>query len=115
MTYAPGAAPAYGSDYPVQVTVTGEREIDRRWGIPLIGNAVRWVLAIPHYVVLWLLGIGIAAWAIFGWIPILVNGRVPGIAVRLITETINRGQRVQAYVALLMPGPYPPPVTAAPP
>jgi hypothetical protein len=93
--------------YPVEVTVTDEREINRLWGIPFVGIFVRAILAIPHLVVLMLLGIGLYVWALLGWIPILVNGKVPGIAVRLITEYLQRSYRVLGYVAFLMPGAYP--------
>jgi len=48
----------------------------------------------PHLVVLWLLGLCLNVWIFLGWIPILVNGRVPGIAAKLLTEYIQRGTRV---------------------
>jgi len=100
------AAPTGG--HPVTVTVTDQRELSRWWGVPFFGNLARWVLAIPHFVVLWVLGIVASFWFFLGWIPILVNGRVPGIAVQLLTEYIQRGARVGGYVAFLMPGGYPP-------
>ena len=76
MAYAaPPAAPAGG--YPVQVTITDRRELSRWWGIPFFGNVVRWVLAIPHLVVLWILGFVLAVWLFLGWIVILLTGRVP--------------------------------------
>jgi hypothetical protein len=93
--------------YPVQVTVTDEREINRLWGIPFVGVFVRAILAIPHFVVLLLLGIGLYIWLLLGWIPILINGKVPAIAVRLVTEYFQRSYRVLGYVAFLMPGGYP--------
>ena len=108
----PPAAPAGGN--PIEVTVTPERELSRLWGIPVFGIFVRWILAIPHFVVLWLLGLGFYVWVFLGWIPILVNGRVPGIAVKLLTEYIQRGARVGGYVAFLMPGGYPPLEPGAP-
>ncbi len=100
------AAPAGG--YPVQVTVTDQRDLSRWWGIPFFGNLVRWILAIPHLVVLGVLGILLNIWFFLGWIAILLTGRVPGIAVRLMTEYIQRGARVGAYIGFLMPGGYPP-------
>lgn len=107
MAYAaPPAAPAGG--YPVQVTVTDHRELSRWWGIPFFGNIARWVLAIPHLVVLGILGFLLSIWFFLGWIVILLTGRVPGIAVKLLTEYIQRGARVGAYVGFLMPGGYPP-------
>jgi hypothetical protein len=113
MAYAaPPAAPAGG--YPVQVTITDRRELSRWWGIPFFGNVVRWVLAIPHLVVLWILGFVLAVWLFLGWIVILLTGRVPGIVVKLLTEYIQRGARIGAYIGFLMPGGYPPLEPGAP-
>ena len=94
--------------YPIQLTVIGERELNGLWGIPFVGIFVRGILAIPHFVVLSVLGFCLNVWFLVGWIPILVNGRVPAIAVKLLTEYVQRGTRVVAYVGFLMPGGYPP-------
>ena len=107
------AAPTQGG-YPIQLTVTQERELNRWWGIPFFGVLVRVILAIPHLVVLWLLGICLYIWVFLGWIPILINGRVPGIAVKLLSEYIHRGARVGGYALFLMPGGYPPLEPGAP-
>jgi hypothetical protein len=114
MAYAAAPAVAMGADYPVQLVVTPERKINRLWGIPLIGVMVRYILAIPHYIVLFLLGIGIGIWFLVGWIPILLLGRQPAIAVKLLTEVIHRGARVSGYVGMLLPGGYPPLEPGAP-
>jgi hypothetical protein len=103
---APPAAPAGGN--PIQVSLTDQRELSRWWGIPFVGNLVRWVLAIPHLVVLWLLGIVLAFWFFLGWIAILFTGRVPGIVVKLLTEYLQRSARVGGYIGFLLPGGYPP-------
>lgn len=108
MAYSPApAAPDFGG-YPIQLTVTPERELSRLWGIPFLGWIVRAFLAIPHHVVLSFLGFFVGWWMILGWIPILILGRVPGIVVMLLTEVLHRSTRVGAYVAYLMPGGYPP-------
>jgi hypothetical protein len=109
----PPAAPVTGGN-PIQLTVTSEREINRLWGIPFIGNFVRAILVIPHVVVMMALGLGLYIWFILGWIPILFLGRVPGIAVKVLTEYLHRGQRIAGYVVFLMPGGYPPLEPGAP-
>jgi hypothetical protein len=103
----PAAAPATGG-YPVQLSVTSEREINRLWGIPYLGMLVRMILVIPHLVVVMVLAIGLYIWILLGWVPILVYGRVPAIAVQLVTELLHRYLRVCGYALMLMPGPYPP-------
>jgi hypothetical protein len=94
--------------YPVQVIVTDERELNRLWGIPVFGQLVRGFLAIPHIVVLQVLGFVTCIWFLVGWIPILLNGRVPAIMVKPLIEYIHRGNRVAGYAMFLMPGEYPP-------
>ena len=101
--------PAAGG-YPVQLTVTvpEPRTMSRLWGIPWLGILVRFIFAIPHYIVLLLLGLGMNVVMALGWIPILLLGRVPGIQAAWIKETIHRGIRILAYTYFLFPGGYPP-------
>lgn len=106
-------APDFGG-YPIQVDITPEREVNRYWGIPILGNFGRWILAIPHIVVLGFLGFCVWIWYIVGWIPILLYGRVPGVAITVLSEYIHRSARVGGYVGLLMPGGYPPLEPGAP-
>jgi Domain of unknown function (DUF4389) len=108
-----GTAPV-GGGYPVSLRMTDERELNRLWGIPFVGVMIRVVLAIPHAVVLMIMGFGINVWMLLGWLPILLNGRVPAIAVRFLTEYLHRYTRIAGYVACLMPGGYPPLEPGAP-
>ena len=101
------AAPT-GGGYPVQLTLTDEREINRLWGIPFIGVLVRMILAIPHWIVLAILGIGVYVWFILGWIPILIIGRQPSFVVKFLTEYLHRSLRIAGYSFMLLPGGYPP-------
>ena len=108
MASSTDGAARIGGQYPVSVEITDEREMNRLWGIPFLGVAVRGFLAIPHSVVLAIMGFGVYVWVLIGWLPILLNGRVPGLAVKFLTEYLHRGARVAGYVAFLMPGGYPP-------
>jgi len=73
-----------------------------RW-LPL----VKWLLAIPHYIVLFFLGIGAFFVVIFAWFAILFTGRYPRDIFELVLG-INRWlYRVVAYAAL-MRDEYPP-------
>jgi hypothetical protein len=96
------------SDYPVQLTITDERTLSRWWGIPYFGMVVRFILLIPHLVVMAVLGIGMYVVLLVGWIPILLTGRVPALQAKWIKETIHRSTRVTGYGPYLMPGGYPP-------
>jgi hypothetical protein len=103
--FMPGAT--ISGQYPVDLIVTDEREMNRLWGIPGLGILARAFLAIPHFVVLAILGIGLQFWFLLGWIWILAYGRVPAIAVTLLNETLHRSARVAGYVFCLFPGEYP--------
>jgi len=74
-----------------------------RW-LPL----VKWLLAIPHYIVLAVLGvIAVFVW-IIAWFAILFSGRYPRA---LFDYTVGVGRwalRVEAYVSLLVTDQYPP-------
>ncbi len=110
----PPYVPAPG-EYPVQLAVTvTQPELNRLWGIPFIGIFVRFIMAIPHIVVLMVLGIGMYVVILLGWIPILITGRPIGIQTAWIKETIHRATRVVAYGYFLFPGGYPPLEPGAP-
>jgi len=86
-TEAPGG-------YAVQLTATDARTLSRWWGIPWLGNAVRFILLIPHFLIMIVLAIGMVVIFLLGWIPILVTGRVPLFQARWIEEILRRGSRL---------------------
>ena len=79
-----------------------ERDLSR--GLPL----VKWLLAIPHYVVLFFLSIGALFAAIFAWFAILFTGRYPRSLFDYIEGVIRWHNRVGAYAFLLITDRYPP-------
>ena len=77
-------------------------DIDR--GMPL----VKWLLAIPHYIVLIFLYIASFFVVIFAWFAILFTGRYPRGAFDFV-EGVNRWHwRVVGYAFLLVTDKYPP-------
>jgi Domain of unknown function (DUF4389) len=84
-------------DYP-----NAETELAR--GMPL----VKWFLAIPHYVVLFFLGIGAFFAVIFAWFAILFTGRYPRSIFDYVMGVQRWGLRVLAYAFLLVTDKYPP-------
>ncbi len=74
-----------------------------RW-LPL----VKWLLAIPHYVVLVFLAVGaVVAWVI-AWFAILFTGRYPRGLFDYVVGVGRWGLRVEAYAFLLVTDQYPP-------
>ena len=84
-------------DYP-----DAERDLNR-W-LPL----VKWFLAIPHYIVLFVLAIVAILALIVAWFAILFTGRYPRPIFDYVVGLMRWGLRVNAYVALLVTDRYPP-------
>jgi hypothetical protein len=79
-----------------------ERDLNR-W-LPL----VKWLLAIPHYIVLAILvAIGVIVWVI-AWFAILFTGRYPRGLFDFVVGVGRWGLRVNAYAFLLVTDRYPP-------
>jgi hypothetical protein len=74
-----------------------------RW-LPL----VKWLLAIPHYIVLVFLLLGSLFVAIAAWFAILFTGRFPRGMFDFIEGVLRWTNRVEAYVLLLATDRYPP-------
>ena len=74
-----------------------------RW-LPL----VKWLLALPHYVVLALLGIGAVFAIVAAWFAILVTGRYPQPLFDYVVGVGRWSVRVNAYAFLLVTDRYPP-------
>jgi hypothetical protein len=104
-----GRYPPFGltGDHSVNVEFDTSEEQNRLWGIPIVGLFVRWILLIPHFIVLWFFAIGVAFITLFSWVPILLNGRQADSVVRIVGGFYRWTLRVGAY-ALLLTGRYPP-------
>ncbi len=74
-----------------------------RW-LPLI----KWFLAIPHYVVLCILGIAACVCVILAWFAILFTGRYPRALFDFVVGAFRWWLRVSAYAFLLTTDRYPP-------
>jgi Domain of unknown function (DUF4389) len=74
-----------------------------RW-LPL----VKWLLAIPHYVVLFFLVIAAFFVVIVAWFAILFTGRYPKGLFEFVVGVMRWSLRVSAYAALLTTDEYPP-------
>ncbi len=84
-------------DYP-----DAQRDLNR-W-LPL----VKWLLAIPHFIVLVLLGIATFLVVIFAWFAVLFTGRYPRGLFDFVEGVFRWGTRVEGYALLLVTDRYPP-------
>jgi hypothetical protein len=74
-----------------------------RW-LPL----VKWLLAIPHWIILWFLSIGAAVCVVIAWFAILFTGRYPKGLFDFVVGVMRWWLRVEAYAILLITDEYPP-------
>ena len=86
-------------DYPYP---DAERDLNR-W-LPL----VKWFLAIPHYIVLFFLDIGLVVIVIVAWFAILFTGHYPRGMFDFVQGVIRWQNRVVAYAFVLVTDRYPP-------
>jgi hypothetical protein len=87
----------------LEVKYPDAREDLNRW-LPL----VKWFLAIPHYIVLAFLWIGLVFAVIGAWFAILFTGRYPRGLFDYVVGVMRWGNRVIAYAFLLVTDRYPP-------
>jgi uncharacterized protein DUF4389 len=81
---------------------------DARDGLNRWLPIVKWLLAIPHYIVLFFLYIGAFFAAIGAWFAILFTGRYPPGLFSFIEGVIRWHNRVIGYAFILITDDYPP-------
>jgi hypothetical protein len=79
-----------------------ERDLNR-W-LPL----VKWLLAIPHFIVLVFLWLAAVVAVIIAWFAILFTGRYPRGLFDFVLGVLRWGNRVAAYAFILVTDEYPP-------
>ena len=79
-----------------------ETELAR--GMPL----VKWILAIPHYIVLFFLGIAALICVVIAWFAILFTGRYPRSLFDFVMGVQRWYLRVAAYAFIMVTDRYPP-------
>jgi hypothetical protein len=94
-------APASAAGYPVQADITRQEEYSRF--MPLI----KWLLAIPHYIALFFLGIAALVVILISFFAVIITGRYPRGMFDFVVGVHRWGWRVASYV-FLMVDPYPP-------
>jgi len=86
-------------EFPYPDVVT---DLDR--ALPL----VKWLLAIPHYIILFFLGIAAFVCVVIAWFAILFTGRYPRSLFDFVVGVFRWSLRVGAYAFLLITDRYPP-------
>ena len=81
---------------------------DARGGLNRWLPLVKWLLAIPHYVILFFLYIGALFAVIAAWFAILFTGRYPRALFDYVVGVMRWSNRVGAYAFVLVTDEYPP-------
>jgi hypothetical protein len=100
-TASPRQQGGTGTPGPVLVAVAGPAG-QRRATV-----AIRFILAIPHFLALYFLGIAAFVVVVIGWLGALVTGRLPRFAATYLSGYLRWYSRVGAYL-LLLTDEYPP-------
>ncbi len=88
-------------DYPVRLEVDYPPRLSR------LLIFVKWLLAIPHYIALFVLGIGAFVVLIVSFFAVLITGRYPEGMFNFMVGVLRWGTRVSCYL-FLMTDAYPP-------
>ena len=87
----------------IEIPYPDAKEGLNRW-LPL----VKWFLAIPHYIVLWFIGIAALVCVVIAWFAILFTGRYPRGLFDFVVGVFRWSLRVAVYAFLLTTDRYPP-------
>jgi Domain of unknown function (DUF4389) len=87
--------------YPLRVTIERQAEYSR-W-LPL----VKWLLLVPHYVALWVLGLAASVVIVISWFAVVFTARYPRGLFDFVVGVQRWSWRVIAYL-YLMTDSYPP-------
>ena len=87
----------------IDIPYPNAKEDLNRW-LPL----VKWIMAIPHYIVLCFLGIAACVLVIIAWFAILFTGRYPQSLFDFVVGVFRWSLRVEVYALMLTTDRYPP-------
>lgn len=69
---------------------------------------IKWLLAIPHYIALTVLGTIALALTVLAWIIVIITGSYPAGLFNFVVGVIRWSLRVEAYMLILATDQYPP-------
>jgi Domain of unknown function (DUF4389) len=99
--------PAFSMDAPGDIFIARPERSSRFWAIPIIGIFVKYIILIPHLIVLYALSIAVAACQLVIWIWVLFGGEYPQWAFTLVGGFILWTARVYSF-GLGLTDSYPP-------
>ncbi|HVA23858.1 MAG TPA: DUF4389 domain-containing protein [Chloroflexota bacterium] len=86
------------SGYPINVTYDRQPRRQRFWAIPLLGILAKFIILIPHLIVLYVIQFVVRLVQLILWIPVLLGGHYPLWGYVLVGGTIRWSTRVTAFL-----------------
>jgi hypothetical protein len=71
---------------------------NRMWAVPVIGILIKAILVIPHYIILYVLGIIVELLQLVTWIPVLFGGQYPEWGENLVGGYLRWNLRYVSYL-----------------
>jgi hypothetical protein len=96
-----------GGEHPVRVEIDPDQRVNQLWGIPFLGLGIRSLILIPHFIVLWFVGIAVFCAFLVSWIPVLLNGRMASWGYTILGGYTRWSARITLYLFMLTDR-YPP-------
>jgi hypothetical protein len=93
---SPGYSAALGS-YPVDTRFPQNNDPNKFYAIPIVGYAVKYIMLIPHLLILSILHSVVAVLQLVLWIPVLFTGRYPDWGHLLVGGTLSWSNRVSGF------------------
>jgi hypothetical protein len=84
--------------YPVVLGTTRPPSSSRFWAIPIIGAIVKLIILIPHFIILYVLGLVVAVTQLVIWIGVLLGGQYPGWAFGLVAGYLRWIMRLSMFL-----------------
>ncbi len=82
----------------VSITWPFNEQPSRLWAIPVVGIALKYIICIPHFIALGVLGMVCSLLMLVTWIPVVTTGRYPQWGLLLYGGTIRWSTRVLTYI-----------------
>jgi hypothetical protein len=89
--------PAFSFEAPGDVEIAYPESSSRLWAIPIVGIFVKEIILIPHFIILYVLGLAAGVCQLVIWIPVLFTGHYPDWARQLMSGLVLWSTRVFAY------------------
>ncbi len=84
--------------YPIRLDIDVPASNSRFFAIPIVGAFVRFVILIPHFVILWALGAVVSILQLILWIPVLFGGKYPTWGYEIVGGYVRWYTLVLAYL-----------------